>query len=954
MRDDSEYCEEHRPKKGCDCGCPCHQDAEDSEKLPRLSLKDIAPRLPDYMVDEYKQEQFLARHTSNHCGPRIVEFSPWSACPSSLVVIIGHGFAPRRELNKVTIGGHRALVVTAELHRLVVISDFKTRNGPVCVSTRCGESKGPRDFKVVSWPAPYPAPELDGPPHSFKGIGDGKWMDLKPKWSASRQRLQNLPLPGIQALTVPKVGTARVLAVCCHPSDKAPSDFAATRTTIVNNCAAMTKYYNQASYGKLNVAVDVTDFFAMIDDFNYYYRAGPDPGYPNFKNEVMPQIYAESARFAEAEGYNLDDYDVLMTFVHMGTFVRAWGGAEIGPSIKYFRAATTTEPAISIDVQITGTLGTITQGHDADWGRSAHEFGHNIVPSALVLRQDIYDADTNPGADFTGQQFDLMGDHDSHPLFSGYNMDGLGWFDAANVLGLTWSRSPFSREVEIVAHGLTQNTSSSRVHLVRIQVSSGLEYYIEVRQTPGATDQVFDSSIPTGSMDGGVLVTRAITGTVNNNQEIRLITLLQASQETLTTGRVAVDPLRTILITVMDDNIQARPRVCKVKIEWAQPAMPTPGGTFDLWLEPWGPGYTTPDIWIDRNPYGVYDRQDASGNPIDGGDAPRLGEKNKYNARIRNSGTSDASNVVTTFYVNTPPGIGDSGNWTPLKTLTIPSIAAGGSYVAEAEWAPLVGEHTCLKVAIVPQTDEVVISNNRAQENIFTFQPASHSVAEPVELPVTVRNPLNRRTLIWIAVNGVPEGFYVYFPRQYLYLEAHAERNLELLVIPLREMRDLKFKVANVRVTGYVPREYVDEMPSNGLPPASIVRSIGGIQAIVAPKIGSQVTLQPNPKGRNTTVTLVGNVTPATAAQAVRVDMIWEDGDVDAQSVMTNRSGTFTATFTTYRDAGPLFAVTAAVRTTVTLVFQAHIVNATVLAPSDSNIVHYVTEVGPDDPDVPK
>ena len=323
----------------------------------------------------------------------------------------------------------------------------------------------------------------------------------------------------------------------------------------------------------------------------------------------------------------------------MGAFVRAWGGGSIGPSIKYFRTATPTQSAVSIDVEITGTLGTVTLGDDADWGRYAHEFGHNIVPPPGLSREDIYASDTTPGADFTAQEFDLMGDHDSHPLFSGFNIDGLGWFDSQNVLDLTWSRTPFSREVEIVAHGLTQNTNSSRIHLVRIQVSSGLDYFIEVRQKPGATDQVFDSSIPVpAGKDGGVLVTRSLTGTLNNNEEIRLITL-QASQTTLTTGQVAVDPLRTILITVLDDNIQANPRVCKVRIEWAQPVTGTPGGTFDLWLEPWGPGYTTPDIWIDRTPFGVYDRQDASGAPIDGGDAPRLGEINKFNARIRNSGT---------------------------------------------------------------------------------------------------------------------------------------------------------------------------------------------------------------------------------------------------------------------------------------------------------------------------
>jgi hypothetical protein len=91
-------------------------------------------------------------------------------------------------------------------------------------------------------------------------------------------------------------------------------------------------------------------------------------------------------------------------------------------------------------------------------------------------------------------------------------------------------------------------------------------------------------------------------------------------------------------------------------------------------------------------------------------------------------------------------------------------------------------------------------------------------VAEPVELPVAVRNPLNKRTLIWIAVDGVPEEFYVYFPRRWLYLEALSEQFLELLVIPLREIKDLKTKIANVRVHGYVPWHYDKPQEVNNLP----------------------------------------------------------------------------------------------------------------------------------------
>ena len=31
--------------------------------------------------------------------------------------------------------------------------------------------------------------------------------------------------------------------------------------------------------------------------------------------------------------------------------------------------------------------------HDANWGRAAHEFGHNLVDGGLVLGEDVYASD---------------------------------------------------------------------------------------------------------------------------------------------------------------------------------------------------------------------------------------------------------------------------------------------------------------------------------------------------------------------------------------------------------------------------------------------------------------------------------------------------------------------------------------------------------------------------------
>lgn len=110
---------------------------------------------------------------------------------------------------------------------------------------------------------------------------------------------------------------------------------------------------------------------------------------------------------------------------------------------------------------------------------------------------------------------------------------------------------------------------------------------------------MFDPLVPTqGVADGGVLVTRVVRHVQNNNQFMRLITLLQSSSELLLTGDIATDAARTIKITVVNDAVQARPRVSRVRVEWAQPTVPDPTGLVDLWITPWDSSYTTPDIWV--------------------------------------------------------------------------------------------------------------------------------------------------------------------------------------------------------------------------------------------------------------------------------------------------------------------------------------------------------------------
>lgn len=879
--------------------------------LPELNVRYPSLPLGAHLLDRTKLERFVALYPAN-AGLAVVDFGPQRGQAGTLMIIAGHGFAEERRDNHVEVGGIPAQVVASDVNRLVVLTAPETRSGPVTVSVLGSTAAGPVDFELKAWPEPDSG--LDGPPFSYRGTG-----------AASG--------------SIPPTGTARILVVACNPTDAVPPNPAGDRQAIVDTFDQVTDFYTQASYQKLAVQVDVTTFVPLLRDTDYYHRANGAPGYPNIDAAVLDQLMAECAQGALNQGLDLNDYQVLVASVFMpGQFVRAWGGWSRS-NFAYNDGAGT-----SIAITTDHPLSLIAQRHDADWGRAAHEFGHALVDGGLVLGEDVYASDLVDPSEASAQDFELMGNHDSHPLFSGFLMHQLGWYTGANVRELTWDRNPFSQEFDLVAHGTVEDTNPVRFHLLRIRVTDGLSYFVEVRQRPDAANpaaQVFDTNIPLplgDSPDGGVVITRVITGTLNNNHQTRLITLLQEQRRIMVAGDEAVDPLRTLRIQVVDGAVQTRPRVCRVRVEWAQTVVDTPGGDFDLRIEPWGPNWESRDIWIDRKPFGTFDFVDAAGNPTGNGDVPRVLEINRFQARIRNDGTADAANVRVTHYAVSPPGVGDNGNWSPLATNTLSTIAANGSQISSTNWVPQIGEHTCLKVAISQQLGEVTGGNNTAQENVATFRPAAGSVPEPVLLTVAVRNPLAERSLVLLGVEGVPPGYQVYLPHRWLYLDGLAERKLDLLVVPHEDFKDFDYRPAPVSLIGWVPRAYEEKLDITG-PPASWMAPIGGLLTDVMPQRRGTVKLDEPTEGDRQAVTVTGQIDPAFGQQAVRVDMTRPDDAVVVAQVTTDAKGRFTARFSRVTDKGdPLLGVYG---------FQAHLISASRIAPTDSNIVWLAPKPGP-------
>jgi hypothetical protein len=797
-----------------------------------------------------------------------------------MLEIRGQNFALDRTENTVTVAGKPAIVVYASSTKLKVITDLATTSGPVKVKIGIYTAVGPYDFQAL----PYPQAVEDGPPIFMTGAGFGLTGD------------------------VPSTGTLNVLVVLVNPTDRVPTNPTNARNTVVQAWNTVHTFYDQASYSRLNVDVDVTaNWHSLTGNFNDYVTiAAGDPDAPNIRPSVLDRLMAEAAQAAVNEGFNLNNYAVMACVINLdGTFIRAWGGWS-RQVFQYNDGAGT-----NINITVNHDLNLLAIQESANWGRFAHELGHNIVsvptalsasPGAATLGEDVYESDLVDPSAATAHKFEMMGDHDNHPLFSAYNLEKLGWYNGSNILNLQWDRNAFSQEYEIVEHGLTENTTGGRYHIIKIRVTNGLFYYVEVRQRPGGTSQVFDENIPLNgaTQQGGVIVTKVLTDTVNINQQMRFITLLH-DPHVLKQGDIATDPIRAFKLTVVNDHAATNPLVCRVRVEWAQGIADDPNGAFDLRVEPWDNNWQTPDIWIDRQLYGSYDQAlDAQGRPQGNGDKPKPGEINHFWARIHCDGTVGANNVRVTFYSITPPGVGDNGNWAPIQTRLI-NINANSYTDVNVNWVPVVGQHTCLKAVAEQQLGEITGGNNSAQENVFQFEASASSVPEPLIKTVAVRNPLQQRTLVLIGVKGVPEGFTVQMPYSWLWMEPLEERQVELTLIPTLdyiEYRRKQLTLAKVRVTADVPRSYTQEI-APGVLPGSRMLAIGGITAQVAPKQRVEVRLWEDKvlSRREKAIALTGVITPAMAGEKLRVDLIDPNERQRVQEVTTDSQGRFQAIF---------------------------------------------------------
>jgi hypothetical protein len=258
-----------------------------------------------------------------------------------------------------------------------------------------------------------------------------------------------------------------------------------------------------------------------------------------------------------------------------------------------------------------------------------------------------------------------------------------------------------------------------------------------------------------------------------------------------------------------------------------------------------------------------------------------------------------ASSVKVTFYAVTPPGVGDNGNWSPIAVNTIATIPTSGFMDTFCNWVPVVGKHTCLKVFASQQLGEISGGNNGAQENVFDFQAAGSSPADPLFIKTAIRNPLDERAPIHVSLRGLPLGWAAQIPNAWIWLDGRAEKEVDVMIWPIADVNVYKFGhnkegrfpgLAPVRVAGFVERSYGEETQITRTVAGSRFYPIGGTFYRVGVRKSAKIRIEVSDKERKKEVIVQGSVGPARAGQRILVDVLLPDGKTHQSAETTTKA----------------------------------------------------------------
>jgi hypothetical protein len=358
---------------------------------------------------------------------------------------------------------------------------------------------------------------------------------------------------------------------------------------------------------------------------------------------------------------------------------------------------------------------------------------------------------------------------------------------------------------------------------------------------------------------------------------------------------MVVDAARRLTIELVA-KLQDDPLAYRVRVEWNQPDPSDPAGKFDLSITPWSTQtWESIDIWIDspRNQFGTFEFHDPGRPdvPVLNGDRPWVNHPNKIFGRVRNTGGAAVSDVYVSFYVTSPPGIGDNGSWATLGTRHLPTLGAAdpamtgsGTATVDFDWVPVSDRHTCLRVEVMPQSGEISSGNNLAQENVAVFDSAGGSSHQPVLLEAEVRSPFVVWRRVDIVVRDLPAGWHCTVDHSWLWVPPKGAKAVSALIwtdigTPAADRHPEIPSEARVRVEGWT-----DFYEHRYLP-------IGGILAAV--KATRHVECQVATDVDGDRLVLNGCLTPPLAGVPITIEITDLAGRIGHIHLATREDGCF-------------------------------------------------------------
>jgi hypothetical protein len=584
------------------------------------------------------------------------------------------------------------------------------------------------------------------------------------------------------------------------------SDTTATYTPAQLTAAAaeLHNYFSQISRGQTDLEVIPVE--VSLPHTQEYYFSPPAclPAGQETRNPCPPDLIQDAAQAAVKSLSGVNGISILSTFC---------GGDVTFPAQTRTLTTGTVTLGVSLDFECPGPApGPST----VVWGGWAHEFGHQLENAAYGQNSFSFGNGGHPSGYASG--YDQMDscypcDAGAYSLLGPNIVNGTervfgGWLSPQAVTVTSPPGKGQTTTATVVLAPL-EETSPTTPQVLKIPVSDGIYYLVEVRK-PIAQDQLqnYGPGPARGIYDTGVHIlqiqeagdppvrpinacdTTDPKGCVYSSSDSRSANCNATTRPAYCwpfdlwhVGETFTDAGSGVQIAIqkpVGDGFQV------------QVTQGTPPGFPHNAILPWdtAPEYTyeTVDIWVDSScngyedvvgPKGLLYGRRADGTVIGNGDDPCANHENRVYANVRNLGGVTATNVVVHFSVSNPLGTGMTGDWSPLGTATIPTLAAGATTSVSVTWTPKVtltaqqqaatafAFHSCIQVTIDPVPGEIVTAGHLAQENFdnFTAQQtttgSSNKHYEPIhgQFYVALPGNLDKASINLNVMSRLPKGW---------------------------------------------------------------------------------------------------------------------------------------------------------------------------------------------------